>query len=185
MTPLPYRLIVCGKSEIDGFAGDRVTHLLSLEDPGTPKATPRWFRGTHEQFHFHDMDSEREARTMAGIAPNRDHVESVLKFGARCLKSAQGGADVTLLVHCYAGSSRSPAAALALAVQALGGGREQEALDHILRLRPQAVPNVLVVTLADQVLGAEGRLIRAIAPLRANLQRELAEWMASRRRKEF
>ncbi len=185
MTPLPYRLFVCGKNEIDGFAGDSITHLLSLEDPGTPKATPRWFRGTHEQFHFHDMDSEREAYTMSGIAPNRDHVERILKFGGHCLKAAGDGKPVTLLVHCYAGSSRSPAAAFALASQALGNTREREALEYVLKLRPQAVPNVLLVTLADQILGAEGRLVRAIAPLRANLQRELAEWIASRRKKEF
>jgi predicted protein tyrosine phosphatase len=72
-----------------------------------------------------------------------------------------------------------------LACQALGHGREREALDYVLRLRPQAVPNAFVVNLADQLLAAEGRLVKATAPLRASLRQQLDDWIASNPRKEF
>ena len=178
-------LFICGKGEIEGFADAGLTHLLSLEDPGTPKGTPAWFRGVHEQLYFHDVESDAEARSLRATAPSRDKIERVLKFGRTCLVQSSAARPVTLLVHCYAGASRSPAVAYALACQALGPGREREALDYVLRLRPQAVPNAFVVNLADQLLVAEGRLVKATAPLRANLRQQLDDWIASNPRKEF
>jgi predicted protein tyrosine phosphatase len=185
MNLLPYRLFICGKGEIDGFANAGLTHLLSLEDPGTPKRTPAWFRGVHEQLHFHDVESDAEARSLRAVAPCLDKIKRALRFGRTCLAQSSSAQPVTLLVHCYAGASRSPATAYALACQALGQGREREALDYVLRLRPQAIPNALVVQLADELLAAEGRLVKATAPLRANLRQQLDEWIAGHPRKEF
>jgi predicted protein tyrosine phosphatase len=64
-----------------------------------------------------------------------------------------------LLVHCHAGISRSGAMAYALLAEALGPGREAQALEELLAQRPIIVPNGRVVMLADQVLGRGGALL--------------------------
>jgi predicted protein tyrosine phosphatase len=63
-----------------------------------------------------------------------------------------------VIVHCQAGQCRSTAGALALLAQAGGLEHTQLAMDHIVAHRPIAMPNLLVARLADDALGANGRL---------------------------
>lgn len=178
MKPLPYRLFICGKHEVSGFAASSLTHLLSLEDPETPKTSPAWFTGIHVQLHFHDVESLAEATRLRATAPTSDQVAEILRFGQQCLATCAASRPTSLLVHCYAGASRSTAAAYALASQALGKGEEVAALEYVLRLRPEAFPNLLIVKHADQLLGLEGSMVRALAPLRKSFSRAVDEWIA-------
>jgi predicted protein tyrosine phosphatase len=167
---------VCPKRLIDDYRNEALTHLLSLEDPGTPKATPPWFKGSHQQIHFHDVESIRDAEALDATAPTEAHVASVLAFGDECLR-ASGGKPVHLLVHCFAGASRSPAACYALAARVLGRGRAPEALQIVLRLRPEAFPNLLVVRHADQLLGFDGELVSALKPHRKHFNQAVDDWL--------
>jgi predicted protein tyrosine phosphatase len=178
---LPYSLSVCGKSEIDGFAHRAITHLLSIEDPDTPKDTPAWFKGVHWQIQFHDVESLAEAHTMNAVAATREQVAEILQFGEECLRASRR-TPVHLLVHCYAGASRSPAACYALAAQALGPGRAADALEYVIRIREEAVPNLLVVQLADDLLQRNGEMIRALAPMRHALDCAVEEWLVEMER---
>jgi predicted protein tyrosine phosphatase len=68
-------------------------------------------------------------------------------------------------VHCYAGISRSTAAAF-VAVCALVPDRDEEEIAYDLRQRsPSATPNRLIVEIADRMLGRDGRMARAIASI--------------------
>ncbi len=63
-----------------------------------------------------------------------------------------------LLVHCHAGLSRSPAAALIVVTTMLGGrGGEQKALEYFHK-RLRGMPNVLMMVYADHVFGCGGDL---------------------------
>jgi len=179
MSRLPYRLSVCAKKLVKDYCGEGVTHLLSLEDPGTPKATPDWFRGIHRQLHFHDVDSVQEARALRATAPTEDQVSSILEFGDECRKASQAG-PVHLLVHCYAGASRSPAACYALAAQVLGRGHAADALQLVLGLEPDAFPNRLVVSHADKLLQFGGELIQGLKPLRKQFDEAVDDWIKER-----
>lgn len=179
MKPMPYRLFICGKREVDGYAGFGVTHILSLEDPGTPKKTPSWFQGIHEQLHFNDVENAAESAVVQGAMPSLEHVRRIVRFGERCLAASDSAEPATVLVHCFAGVSRSPAAAFVLASQAFGKGLEKEALELVLGIRPGAIPNSLVVRHADELLGADGALIRALAPMKDLLRRQLDDWIGS------
>lgn len=67
-----------------------------------------------------------------------------------------------MVVHCYAGISRSSAAAYAAAC-ALNPAREEAAIAMALRqASPIASPNARIVALADRALGRNGRMVRAI-----------------------
>jgi predicted protein tyrosine phosphatase len=61
------------------------------------------------------------------------------------------------------GASRSPALAYVCLADRLGAGNECEALNRILYLRPEAVPNSLVVKIGVFLLKRDGALM---TPLR-------------------
>jgi len=92
------------------------------------------------------------------IAPDQEHspkleqVRTILEWG-RSLPD-----DARLLVHCYAGISRSTAAALALRVQQVGLDGLAECADWLIEARPMACPNPVISAYADQLLGANGAL---------------------------
>lgn len=181
---LPFRLSICGKGELEGFAGRGVTHILALEDPSVPKSPPAWFKGVHWQLQFHDVDSVQEAQLLNGSAVTEQQVRAILDFGQECLKASAHG-PVHLLVHCQAGISRSTAAAYVIAASVLGPGHELEALRLVCRLRPEAFPNLLVVQHADRLLGRQGRLVQALAAVRPCTAEPAAllpwpEWLSDR-----
>ena len=90
------------------------------------------------------------------VAPNDAHIERVLAFVRGWDRSAP------LVVHCYAGISRSTASAFA-AVCMLNPHRDEAAIARQIRAAsPIAAPNRLIVGLADKALGREGRMLRAL-----------------------
>jgi predicted protein tyrosine phosphatase len=101
------------------------------------------------------MDDINEA--MDGfVAPSEAHIEQVLTFVRGWDRQAP------LVVHCYAGISRSTASAFA-AVCALNPHRDELSIARQIRAAsPIASPNRLIVSLADKALGREGRMLRAL-----------------------
>ncbi len=90
------------------------------------------------------------------VAPQEAHVERLLRFSRAWDRRAP------LLVHCWMGISRSPAAAL---VMALGLAPDQDEDELARRLRdasPFSTPNERLVSLGDALLGRGGRLVRAV-----------------------
>ncbi|WP_176489030.1 dual specificity protein phosphatase family protein [Rhizorhabdus dicambivorans] len=87
------------------------------------------------------------------------------------IEFARVNADGSLLVHCFHGVGRSAAIALAIIADRLGPGAEREALDHLLMVRPEATPNLVVVELADQILHRSGRLASTVAVWEATVPR--------------
>ena len=66
------------------------------------------------------------------------------------------------MINCYAGISRSTASAYIIAA-ALAPKRDEAELAKTLRwLSPSATPNIRLVTLADAMLGRQGRMVEAI-----------------------
>lgn len=101
------------------------------------------------------MDDITEA--MEGfVAPDHTHIGQVLDFVRGWDRNAP------LVVHCYAGISRSTASAFA-AVCMLNPDRDEMSIARQIRAAsPIASPNRLFVTLADQALGRDGRMVRAL-----------------------
>ena len=70
-----------------------------------------------------------------------------------------------MLIHCFAGVSRSTAAAY-IAACALKPKRDEFAIARALRAAsPTASPNTRLVALADDKLGRRGRMSEAIADI--------------------
>ena len=133
-----------------GFTG-----VITFENPGQRRTELLRFHKRPAPEHLiivaEDLD-EPDGRTRV---PTLTDVEKIIAFGRR---HAAG----KVLSHCNAGVSRSTAAALVILADRLGPGREAESLAEMLRLRPCAVPNLLIVQLADQLLGRSGLLIKTV-----------------------
>jgi predicted protein tyrosine phosphatase len=74
-----------------------------------------------------------------------------------------------ILVSCDYGASRSPALTYVIIADALGQGREKEALKLVLKIRPEAMPNSMVVLLGDELLERSGALMEALREFNAEL----------------
>ena len=89
-------------------------------------------------------------------APSEAHVEKVLTFVRGWDRAAP------LVIHCYAGISRSTASAFAT-VCALNPHRDELSIARQIRAAsPIASPNRLIVAHADKALGRNGRMLRAL-----------------------
>jgi predicted protein tyrosine phosphatase len=88
--------------------------------------------------------------------PAEEHIAELLTFVRQWDRAAP------LVMHCYAGVSRSTAGAF-VSVCALNPKRaEADIARDIRRLSPTATPNIRIVALADQMLGRNGRMVAAI-----------------------
>ena len=90
------------------------------------------------------------------VAPAEEHVGELLRFVRKWDRAAP------LVVHCYAGISRSTAGAFVTAC-ALDPDRAEARIARAIRdASPTAAPNLRIVTHADRLLDRNGRMIAAI-----------------------
>lgn len=97
------------------------------------------------------VDDIAEAHRGA-VLPAETHVRKLVEY----LK--HWPADAPLLIHCFAGISRSTAAALIVLALHVD---EHDAAQQLRAAAPHAHPNRRIIALADQILGRDGRLIAA------------------------
>jgi len=127
--------------------------LLTLLSPGAePCDWNGLARERHVQLAFHDIVDI----TPDLIAPDAGVVRAILDFG----RGAVGGRP--MLIHCWAGISRSSAAAYVIACDR-NPGYERAIADELRRRSLYVTPNKLMVKLADAILGRDGRMNEAIA----------------------
>jgi predicted protein tyrosine phosphatase len=99
-----------------------------------------------------DITSEMEGH----VLPGEEHIAALLDFVRRWDR------EEPLLIHCFAGISRSTAAAFIIACALSPHLCEEEIAQRLRRASPTATPNARLVALADKILGREGRMITAI-----------------------
>ncbi len=131
----------------------RPSHLATLLSPEHMIETPAGIESArHLRLGVNDV-----AEAWAGdVPPDERHVAELLAFG----RGWQ--ADAPMLVHCWAGISRSTAAAFILLCDRLGPGSETQIAQGLRYRAPHANPNPLLVRLADDALGRGGRMVEAV-----------------------
>jgi len=147
-------LLVCPLSKLNAtVAASGARSIVTLLNAGTPIQRPSEIAAEH---HMVIPMSDIIEPSDGHILPGRAEVESVVAFARRWDRRHP------LVVHCYAGVSRSTAAAFAI-VCALSPGRDEPAVAAALRAAsPTATPNARLVAVADQVLSRNGRMVAAI-----------------------
>lgn len=154
------RLTICGIDELPTHRTHGVTHVLSVLDP--ERQDPDIFASyaPHERtvLRFHDVIEDKEGRP----APTKADVEAILAYGEMLKDTMADRRDGHLLVHCHMGVSRSTAAMITLMAQCEPERDEDSIFTTIREMRPIAWPNSVMIGLADELLGRQGRLTAAL-----------------------
>lgn len=147
-------IIVCPLSRAPHIARDRKpSHVVSLLDPGTPfPALAGYGDERHLRMPIHDIESEADGLD----ALDDRRMRTLLGF------VTAWGRDEPILIHCYAGISRSTATAYITACAHNPGADEEEIALALRAASATASPNRRFVALADAELGRGGRMTRAI-----------------------
>lgn len=130
--------------------------MVSLINAGTPVTRPESIEpGRHLFLGFNDILEPQQGMT----PPAEEHVLQLVSFARDWERNSP------LLIHCFAGISRSTAAAYITAI-ALEPDQDEAALAQELRLRaPSATPNIRLVSIADDMLERKGRMVEAISTI--------------------
>lgn len=130
------------------------SHLVTLITEGTEVPRPSAIQPDRHLFlAMHDI-----TEALDGMAPpSHGHVSEYLEFVEGWER------DQPMVVHCFAGISRSTAAAFIAACALDPKLDEEELAQQIRAASPTATPNARLVGIADDLLGRQGRMTRAVA----------------------
>ncbi len=145
---------VCSLARLqETIEGTGARHVVSLIGDDIPLDRPSSIvEENHLWLRLHDISAPTDGYVM----PDENHIADLLKFVRGWDRRAP------LVVHCYAGISRSTASAFA-SVCALNPHRDEESIAQALRqASPTATPYIRIVSLADRLLGRNGRMVAAV-----------------------
>jgi predicted protein tyrosine phosphatase len=148
------QLHVCSLSKLDTVASairpNRVVSLVRL-DPMV--ATPDGIAPEHHlRLSFHDITTPQAGM----VPPTEKHVIELLAFARDWDRRAP------MLIHCFAGISRSTAAAFIVACALQPATEEERIADALRAASSSATPNARLVAIADSALGRYGRMVAAV-----------------------
>jgi predicted protein tyrosine phosphatase len=153
--PLPSTSVhVCPLAAIHDIVTEAgASHLMTVINAHTPVDTPPLIApGRHLKILINDISVPQEGL----VHPKPEHIDEILRF-ARDWDHAG-----PLVVHCWAGISRSTAAAFISLCALNEDGLEHEIARSIREASSTATPNRLMVKIADDTLGRNGRMVDAI-----------------------
>jgi predicted protein tyrosine phosphatase len=148
------RIHVCPLSAVPGVvASYEASHLVTCLHESVLVETPLPVKPVnHMRLRIHDISEPVDG----WVAPSAEHVAELLDF-----VSGWDGAG-PMVIHCWAGISRSTAAAF-IALCALNPEAPEERIARMLRdASATAYPNRLMVRLGDVALGRAGRMRDAV-----------------------
>lgn len=147
-------LIVCPLSYVETVVAARApSHLITLLDPHDVILTPQGLAAErHLKLGVNDIVDAAEGY----VCPDEDLVRRIVEFGADWDEAQP------MLVHCWAGISRSTANAFTLACERNPGVPEIRIARALRQASHYAHPNRRIVALADDILGRGGRMVDAV-----------------------
>jgi predicted protein tyrosine phosphatase len=128
-------------------------HIVTLIDQNTLVDRPESIEvGNHLYLGMHDICDPADGM----ICPSEEHVGEFLDFVGRWDRRTP------VVIHCYAGISRSTAAAFSAYCAVRPDLDEAEVAKRIRTRSAEATPNARIVRMADALLGRDGRMIEAV-----------------------
>ena len=140
----------------DVFADSKPSKVVSLLAPGDVFPELAGLnKDCHHKVHLHDIRKPKDGH----VTPGEAHVRAVIDFLEKWDPAAP------LLVHCWAGISRSTATAFIAACLHNPDVDEREIATALRQASKTAYPNTLIISNADKILGRNGRMVDAIAAM--------------------
>ena len=148
------RILVVPLSQLnDAIAIHHPSHVVTMLSPSSmiPKA-----EGFPAERHLRLGVNDIVDPSDGSDPPCPGHIEQLLTF------TRTWDARAPLLIHCWAGISRSMACAFTVLCDRLGRDKEIAIARAMRRRARHAAPNRLLVQHADALLNREGRMIAAL-----------------------
>lgn len=147
-------VLVCPLSQIaPTVRASKASHLVSVINDGTLVARPDAIAPQNHLFiGINDIVEPMDGM----IVPAEEHVAGLIDFAMRWDQSAP------MVVHCFAGISRSTAAAFITLCAVRPERDEAEMALALRRASAIATPNSRLIALADRMLRRDGRMVAAI-----------------------
>jgi predicted protein tyrosine phosphatase len=150
-------IVVCSlRAAHEQFARIGAQRAISILSPDTVHPS---FASVEDENHlrltFHDVAAE----TPGLSTPGSHDMQRLLHF------IRAWDASAPMLIHCWAGISRSTAAGYIATCLLQPKRGEAELAQELRAASPSATPNPLLIALADEALGRDGRMRRAIADI--------------------
>jgi predicted protein tyrosine phosphatase len=134
----------------------QASHLVSLINDDTAVVRPpSILQQNHLFLGINDITEPQDGM----VLPGEDHVRRLIDFADSWRR------EQPMVIHCFAGISRSTAAAF---ITLCATRPERDEHDIARRLREAsaiATPNTRLVALADDILDRRGRMVAAIAAI--------------------
>jgi predicted protein tyrosine phosphatase len=130
-----------------------VRHVVTLLAPDTPHDMPSGIAADrHLKLYFHDIVQAMDGH----VPPSAADAERLIGF------LQDWDRKDPMLIHCWAGISRSTAAAFTALCMFRPQADEMALAQELRDASPSATPNRLIVSLTDAVLGRNGRMVKAV-----------------------
>ena len=147
-------ICVCSLDQMERVASETTaSHLVSLINAQMMPQTPQFLEvDNHLKLSMNDVTT-----SVSGcISPSADHIKLLVEFVGNWDQSNP------MVIHCWAGISRSTAAAF-IALCLLNPDHSEVHIAELIREKSSiASPNRLLVSCADQYLKRGGRMISAV-----------------------
>lgn len=139
-------LAVCAQLDLPRMAkmDANFWNVVSVREPSRPQILRQGFKQIHTVIVY-DADTKEAEHYEGSLGiPRREHLQGIYRF-------ADATAGEPLLIHCWAGVSRSTAIALSLIARAMHADGysldeiKSEAVTILLAIRRQAAPNPLIL----------------------------------------
>ena len=157
---------ICGVSEVPGLSHIPFSHIISIRDSRQNLPDIRGFKG---EFTFHSFLFDDKSSADASGSVTAAQIERLLQIYSKT------DWNDSILIHCFAGVSRSTAAAFIWFVSK--GVSFATAYEAVVQLRgPFVCPNQLMVQLADDNMGLGGAMIMFLQAELGRRSEERATW---------
>ncbi len=146
-------IYVCSLSKLETtVTRSKASHIATLISNGSAVSRPEGVRAeNHLVLSFNDISTPMQGMT----PPSEAHIDEFLRFVKDWDRAAP------LVVHCWAGISRSTAGAM-IGLCALRPDLDEDDIAGRIRAgSPEATPNSAMIAIADKQLERDGRLVRA------------------------
>ncbi len=147
-------IYVCPLSYVeDTLITVNASHLVTLINHDTMIDTPPMVMpDNHLRLAMNDIIDA----TPGLVPPGQEHVEELIDFTTGWDRKAP------MLIHCWAGISRSTAAAFIALCVLNPDVSEIHIAKELRKASPTAYPNRRLVTFGDELLGRSGRMVEAV-----------------------
>ncbi len=148
------RIIVCPLSQVPTTVSTHsASHLVTLIKDRTRIERPSSILSERQLLlNFDDIIEPMEGM----VPPSEEHARDLLTFIGMWDRQSP------IVIHCYAGISRSTAAAFITLCSLRPDRAEAEIAQNLRAASPSASPNIRLVGFADRLLGRKGRMVAAI-----------------------